>query len=171
MSTSNLCVGCQQPFKRLATHLAQNAGCASHYSANDKSAAAISTISNDGHVNTSNVSQGATRSCLNWSLTSSSRGLLSVKESGAISGEVNDELRVEDVNEFEDDFVGDDDLPTTFTLMIRMFHKVKRRNVKQTTASSICMRRCLSCDQTRSVLSVFLGRGRSKLSYCSSYRI
>jgi hypothetical protein len=97
MSTSDLCVGCQKPFKRLATHLAQNAGCASHYSANDKSAAAISTISNDGHVNTSNVSQGATRSRLNWSSTSS-RGLLSVKESGAISGEVNNELRVENVN-------------------------------------------------------------------------
>ena len=110
MSTSDVCVGCQKPFKRLATHLAQNAGCASHYSANDISAAAISTISNDGRVNTSNVSQGATRSRLNWSSTSS-RGLLSVKESGAISGEVNDELRVEDVNEFEDDFVGDDDAP------------------------------------------------------------
>ncbi len=54
------------------------------------------------------MSQGATRSRLNWSLTSS-RGLLSVKERGAISGEVNNKLCVEDVNEFEDDFVEDDD--------------------------------------------------------------
>jgi hypothetical protein len=108
MLTSDLCVGCQKPFKRLATHLAQSAGCGSHYSANYKSAAAISTISNNVHVNTSNVSQGATRSRLNWSSTSS-RALLSVKESGAISGEVNNELRVEDVNEYEDDNVGDDD--------------------------------------------------------------
>jgi hypothetical protein len=106
--TFDLCVGCQKPFKRLATHLALNAGCASHDTANDKSAAAISTISNNGHMNTSDVLQGATCSRLNWSLTSS-RGLLSVKESGVISGEVNYELRVEDVDEFEDEFVRDDD--------------------------------------------------------------
>ncbi len=59
-------------------------------------------------MNTSDVLQGATCSRLNWSLTSS-RGLLSVKESGVISGEVNYELRVEDVDEFEDEFVRDDD--------------------------------------------------------------
>ncbi len=60
-------------------------------------------------MNTRNVSQGATCRSLNRSL-SSLRGLLSVKKSGAISGEVNDKLHVEDhVNEFEDDFVIDDD--------------------------------------------------------------
>ena len=41
--------------------------------------------------------------------SSSSRGLLPVKEGGTIVGEADDELRVEDVNDVDEDFVVDDD--------------------------------------------------------------
>jgi hypothetical protein len=94
MLQSDHCVGCLKTFKRLLTHLAQNAACASHYAAHDKSAATILSIPNDGHLNSSHVSEGATRSRLNVS-SSSSRGL--------------HELHAEDVNELEENFVVDDD--------------------------------------------------------------
>jgi hypothetical protein len=97
-------------FKRRLIHLAQNVVCASHYAVHDKSAATILIIptSND-HLNTCHVLEGATCSRLNVSL-SSSRGLLLGKESGTIFGEAdNNALHVKDVNEFEDDFVVDDD--------------------------------------------------------------
>jgi hypothetical protein len=110
MLHSDHCVGCLQTFKRLLSHLAQNAVCALHYAVHDKSAATIlSIVPNDDHLNTSHVSKGATCSCLNVS-SSSSCCLLLGKESGTIFGEAdNNELHVEDVNKFEDDFVVDDD--------------------------------------------------------------
>jgi hypothetical protein len=74
-----------------------------------KSAATILSIPNNDHLNTSHVSEGATRSCLNAS-SSSSGGLLLGKESGTIFGEANNnELHVKDVHEFEDNFVVDAD--------------------------------------------------------------
>jgi hypothetical protein len=110
MSHSDHCVGCLKSFKRLLTHLAQNAECASHYAVHNKSAATIlSIVPNDDHLNTSHVFEGATCSRLNVSSSSSCRLLLG-KESGTIFGEAdNNELHVEDVNKFEDDFVVDDD--------------------------------------------------------------
>jgi hypothetical protein len=110
MSHSDHCAGCLKTFKRLLTHLAQNAACASHYAAHDKQSApkVLSIPRNDGHLNTSNVSEGATRSHPNVS-SSSFRGLLLAKESRTTFGEADNELHVEDVDEFEDDFVVDDD--------------------------------------------------------------
>ena len=65
-------------------------------------------VSNDG---AGNLSKGATPCTLRLNLRSSSlsRGLLPVFESGGPVGETNDELRVEDVNEVEYDFVMDED--------------------------------------------------------------
>jgi hypothetical protein len=75
----------------------------------DKSAATILSVPNNDHLNTSHVLEGANRSCLNVS-SSSSRGLLLGRESGTIVGEAdNNELHVKDVNKFEDNFVVDDD--------------------------------------------------------------
>ena len=110
MSTSDHCFVCQKSFKRLFAHLAQSAVCKSHYMLahdGDKAppAATLPTITVHDNVYTSNVSQGAsrhTRLNLCWSSSSHAR------ESGAVVGE-DDELRVEDVNEVDDDFVVDDD--------------------------------------------------------------
>jgi hypothetical protein len=75
----------------------------------DKSAATILSIPNDVHLNTSHVLEGTTCNHLNVSSSSYRRLLLGI-ESGTIFGEAdNNELHVEDVNEFEDDFVVDDD--------------------------------------------------------------
>ena len=109
MSHSDHCVGCLKSFKRLLTHLAQNAVCALHYAAHDNSAPAVLSIPNYCHLNTSHaLSEGATRSHPNVR-SSSFHGLLLGKESCTSSGEADNELHVEDVNEFEDDFVVDED--------------------------------------------------------------
>jgi hypothetical protein len=97
-------------FKRLLTYLAQNAVCASHFAVHNKSAATILSTPNNDHLNTSHVSEGATCSFLNVSL-SSTGGLLLGKENATSFGEANNnELHVKDEHEFEDDFVVDDDM-------------------------------------------------------------
>ena len=91
-------------FKRLLAHLAQNAVCASQ-----NAAATILSIPNDDNLKTSHVSEGATCSRLNVS-SSPSRGLLLGKDSGTIFGEADyNELHVEDLHRFEDNFVVNDD--------------------------------------------------------------
>ncbi len=62
-------------------------------------------------MNTSRVSQGATCSSHLNARSSSSRGLFPVRESGTLFGETEDELRVEDVNEVDDNFLLDDSFP------------------------------------------------------------
>jgi hypothetical protein len=97
--------------------------------------------------------------------------LLPVRKSVIVG---DNKLCVQNVNEVNDDFVvdGDDDnfvafednhpnVPVDQDLM-------QKTNVKLITLSLIPMGKCRSCDQTLSVLSVFLGRRRSKLSYCCS---
>jgi hypothetical protein len=114
MSTSDHCFVCQKSFKRLFAHLAQSAACKSHFmlAHDDKEAppATLPTIPNNDQVYTSNVSQGASHGSRPNLWCSSSRGLLQDRESGAVVGEADDELRVEeDVNDVDDDFVVDDD--------------------------------------------------------------
>jgi hypothetical protein len=60
-------------------------------------------------VYTSNVSQGAIRGTRRNLWCSLSRDLHQFRESGAVVGEADDELRVEDVNDVDEDFVVDDD--------------------------------------------------------------
>jgi hypothetical protein len=78
--------------------------------ASEKAAATVPTIiSNNIHVNAGNLMQGAAPRTIRPNLMSSlSRGLLPVFESGGTVGEADDELRVEDVNEVDADFVFDD---------------------------------------------------------------
>ena len=113
MSTIDHCFVCQKSFKRLFAHLAQSAACKSHYmlAHDDKEAPPLTlpTIPNNDHVYTSTVLQGASRGARPNLWCSSSRGLHKVRESGAVVGEADDELRVEDVNDVDEDFVVDDD--------------------------------------------------------------
>jgi hypothetical protein len=143
ISHSDHCVGCLKKFKRLLTHLAHNAVCASHYAVHNKSAATILTITIDDHLNTNHVFEGTTCSRLNVSLSSSRRFLLG-KESGTIFKEAdNNELHVKDVNKFEDDLWAMMTRFHMFMLMIRMYQKVIRSNVKLITVILICMRRAV----------------------------
>jgi hypothetical protein len=111
MATPDHCTVCKKSFKILLHHLNQNLAYKAHYIASEKAATTIPTIvSKDGHVNAGNLSQGATPRTLRPNLTSYlSRGSLPVFEIGGTVEEADDELRVEDVNEVEADFVFDDD--------------------------------------------------------------
>jgi hypothetical protein len=102
------CIGCTKLFKRLSTHLAQNAGCAARYycghtSTAHKESATTPTILNDRNY----LREEATSStCLNLRSSLSRCGLPQVRKS-VIVGD-NNKLNV---NEVDDDFVvdGDDD--------------------------------------------------------------
>ena len=170
---SDHCVGCLKTFKRLLTHLAQNAVCASHYAVHDKSAESILSIfPNDDHLNTSHVSEGATCSRLNVSSSSCCRLLLGKERvvhflgrpsTMSCTSKMWTNLRTilwSMMTRYQ-----------IYMVMIRMYQKVIMRNVKLIIVFLICMRSCVSYDQTRSVLSAFLGKRRSKLSYCNSYGI
>ena len=108
MATPDHCTLCQKSFKRLLHHLNQSLACKAHYMASEKAAATVPTIvSNDG---AGNLLQGVTPRTLRPNLRSSSlsRGSLPVLESGGTVEEADNELRVEDANEVEADFVFDD---------------------------------------------------------------
>ena len=111
MATPDHCTVCKKSLKILLHHLNQSLACKAHYMASEKAATTIPTIvSKDGHVNAGNLSQGSTPRTLRPNLTSYlSRGSLPVFEIGGTVEEADDELRVEDVNEVEADFVFDDD--------------------------------------------------------------
>jgi hypothetical protein len=69
----------------------------------------LPTIPNNDHVQTSNVLQGASCGSCPHLWCSSSCGLHQVRESGAVVGEADDEMRVKDVNDVDEDFAVDDD--------------------------------------------------------------
>ena len=101
------CVGCTKLFKRLSTHIAQNAGCAAHYncghtSTAHKESARTPTLLNDRNF----LREAASSTCLNYRSSSSRCGLQPVRKS-VIVGD-NNKLNVNEVN---NDFVvdGDDD--------------------------------------------------------------
>ena len=102
------CVGCTKLFKRLSTHLAQNAGCAAHYydcghiSTAHKELARTPTLLNDRNF----LREATSSTCLNFRSSLSRCGLPSVRKS-VIFGD-NNKLNVNEVNA---DFVvdGDDD--------------------------------------------------------------
>jgi hypothetical protein len=135
----------------------------------DKSAATKLSIPNDDHLNTSHVSEGATCSRLNVS-SSSSRRLLLGKESGTIFGEAdNNELHVEDVNKFEDNFVVNDD---AFPNVHGDDQDVSESDKEECQADLSVLDLNEKLFKLRSNpfdLEHFLGKRRSKLSYCNSY--
>jgi hypothetical protein len=100
------CVGCTKLFKRLSTHLAQNAGCAVHHycghtsTAPHKEWATTPTIPNDKKI----LRETTSSTCLNF-MSSSSRCGLPPERKSAIVGDHN--LSARNVNEVDDDFVVD----------------------------------------------------------------
>jgi len=136
----------------------------------DKSAATILSVPNNDHLNTSHVLEGANRSCLNVSSSSSCRLLLG-KESVTIFGEADNELHVEDVNKFEDNFVVDDD---AFPNVRADDQDVSERDMEECQADHSVLDLYEKLFKLRSNpfgLEHFLGKRRSKLSYCNSYAI
>ena len=120
MSSLVQCVGCSKSFKRLSTHLAQNAGCAAHYhnrghintAAHNKhnKSATIPTIPNDGN----HFQQAVANTRLNSRFVSSRPALLPIRES-VIAGD--NEPHVGNVNEVDGNIVVDDDddfVPASF---------------------------------------------------------
>jgi hypothetical protein len=104
MSSFDRCRGCRKPFKRLSTHIAQNAVCAGHYGTTAHKSSL--PIPNNIHANT--YAQGArTRLDLDsYSCQFDSHPIL--RKSAANTGR--DKLPpVADENEVEDDFMVDDD--------------------------------------------------------------
>jgi hypothetical protein len=101
------CVGCTKLFKRLSTHLAQNAGCAAHYYCGHTSTAHNESATTPIIPNNSNFLREATSStCLNLRSSSSHCGLLPVRKCVIVG---DNKLRVRNVNEVNDDFVVDGD--------------------------------------------------------------
>ena len=104
MSSFDRCRGCRKPFKRLSTHIAQNAVCAGHYGTTAHKSSL--PIPNNIHANT--YAPGArTRLDLDsYSCQFDSHPIL--RKSAANTGR--DKLPpVADENEVEDDFMVDDD--------------------------------------------------------------
>jgi hypothetical protein len=108
MSTTFDCyLGCTKSFKRLSTHVAQNAVCGAHYTATEHKSAL--PIPNDIHLSTNVPQRFGAR--LNVSSRSLHGGLNPTRES-AISV---DELPVATENhEVSDDFAVDDDNNVVF---------------------------------------------------------
>ncbi|KAI2511195.1 hypothetical protein MHU86_3160 [Fragilaria crotonensis] len=108
MSSFVRCVGCTKSFKRLSTHLAQNAVCAAHYygshisTACDK-VATNPSITNDGG---SSFQQEVANTRLNSRSSSRRPALLPTRES-VIEGD--NELHIGNANKVDDNFVVDDD--------------------------------------------------------------
>ena len=108
MSSFVRCVGCTKSFKRLSTHLAQNAVCAAHYygshisTACDK-VATNPSIANDGG---SSFQQEVANTRLNSRSSSRHPALLPIRESVI---EEDNELHIGNANDVDDNFVVDDD--------------------------------------------------------------
>jgi hypothetical protein len=147
--SSVYCVGCTKLFKRLSTHLAQDARCAPHYycghtsKASHKESVKTPTIPNDRNF----LREATSSTCLNLSFSSSCCGSPPVRKT-EIFGDNN--LHVRNVHELDDDFVVDaddsnfvafednhPDVPIDQDAL-----KTKKTNVKLIAVSLILMRNC-----------------------------
>ena len=166
------CVGCTKLFKRLSTHHPQNAGCAAHYYCGHTSTAHKELAWTPTLLNDRNFLRDATSStCLHLRSSSSSCGLPPVRKS-VIVGD-NNKLNV---NEVDDDFVvnGDDDNFVAFedndpVVPIDQDALENEEDKCQADHSVLNSYGILLKLQSNPLgLERFLGRRRSKFSYCSS---